>query len=278
MSDYQAFLHEYGLTEDYVQSLVQNTDDQCDLDGVYDIELKESLIHGLGAFAMKDIAEHTLIAPARLNGKRTIAGRYVNHSDKPNAQFFPLDNGDLHLIATFNINKGDEITIDYRQAMSVNGAGLEPVNNYLPALIRSYGIDTSGMTYRQITEVVEYCLLRGNNIVDELPIREFVFGGMYAREMTIPAGVALTGKIHNEDHFCIVSQGDISVITDNGYQRITAPAIFETKAGIKKLGYAHTDTVFTTIHATELTDKDEISAASMHDGDISWINELVKRR
>jgi hypothetical protein len=41
--------------------------------------------------------------------------------------FSPMPNGDLMLYAIGPIKKGDEVTIDYRQAMSVNGAGFKPL-------------------------------------------------------------------------------------------------------------------------------------------------------
>jgi hypothetical protein len=275
MSDYDDFLLEYGLTEDYVQSLTQNKLDQIPLPDGFVLLVKESPINGVGGFADCDIPEHSLIAPARINGMRTPAGRYINHSATPNAQFFQLPNGDLDLISTFAISEGDEITIDYRQAISVNGSGLKPIYQF-PSLINKSGINVSGMTNRQKIDVAQW-VLKNNyvNIADDMPVRNFIHAGMYARELTINAGIALTGKIHLEPHLCIISSGDISIMTDNGMTRIKAPYTFEASAGIKKLGYAHETTVFTTIHATELTDINELEAALLDDGNIDWINELM---
>lgn len=78
--------------------------------------------------------------------------------------------------------------------------------------------------------------------------------GIYAREIFIPAGSLLTGKIHATDHISIVSRGDISVLTEGGIERIKAPATIVSKAGMKRVGYAHADTVWTTIHGTHETD------------------------
>ena len=57
----------------------------------------------------------------------------------------------------------------------------------------------------------------------DIPVRHFFAPGVYVREVTIPAGAALTGKIHKYAHLCIVSKGDISVLTENGVRRIRAP-------------------------------------------------------
>jgi hypothetical protein len=73
--------------------------------------------------------------------------------------------------------------------------------------------------------------------------------GIYAREIFIPAGTSLTGKIHRTDHINCVSQGDITVLTDEGMKRIKAPCTFVASAGTKRAGFAHEDTVWTTYHA-----------------------------
>jgi hypothetical protein len=242
----------------------------------YILLVKESPIHGSGAFAHQHFGASTLIAPARMNGMRTPAGRYVNHSPTPNAQYFPLDNGDLHLIATFDIAEGDEITVDYRQAIAANRIASNPVHNF-PAIIAGCGLNLSEMSNRQKIEVAEFVMSKSASQIpaDDLETRNFVHAGMYARELTIPAGVAITGKIHTEAHLCILSQGDISIMTDDGMQRIQAPAIFETAAGTKKLGFAHELSVFTTIHATNETELQIIESALLSDSDLTWINDLM---
>lgn len=93
----------------------------------------------------------------------------------------------------------------------------------------------------------------------------YISNGLYAREIFIPAGVTLTGKIHKTEHINIISKGDISVMTEDGIKRLVAPCTIISKPGMKRVGYAHEDTVWTTIHATELTDIPEIEAALVCD-------------
>ena len=76
-------------------------------------------------------------------------------------------------------------------------------------------------------------------------------GGMYARTITIKEGTVLTGATHKTDHVNIVS-GDISVTTDEGVKRFTGYHVLPTKAGSKRAGYAHTDTMWTTVCKTDL--------------------------
>lgn len=72
--------------------------------------------------------------------------------------------------------------------------------------------------------------------------------GIYAREIFIPAGVLLTGKMHRTAHLNIVSQGAIEVWTEEGMRLIRAPFAFVAQPGTKRVGLAHEDTVWTTVH------------------------------
>lgn len=79
--------------------------------------------------------------------------------------------------------------------------------------------------------------------------RHWFAPGIYAREMTIPAGTCLTGKIHRGAHLNIISAGRIAVLTEHGIKEIVAPCTLVSDAGIKRVGYALEDTVWTCIHA-----------------------------
>lgn len=122
--DYAQFLAEAGLTQELVTRLVENEADQVPMPRAFDaLELHESPIAGLGMFATRDIAAGDTIAPARIDGMRTPAGRYINHSPQANAVFVQASGGDLLARAARAIRSGEEVTIDYRQALSVNRDG-----------------------------------------------------------------------------------------------------------------------------------------------------------
>lgn len=82
--------------------------------------------------------------------------------------------------------------------------------------------------------------------------------GMYAREMRVKAGTMLTGKIHKHAHLNIMSQGRAVLVNEDGRQIVDAPFAFVSNPGTKRAFYAFTDVVWTTIHATESTDLNEI--------------------
>lgn len=90
--------------------------------------------------------------------------------------------------------------------------------------------------------------------------RHYFSPGVYAREITIPAGTVLTGKIHKYAQLNIVSKGDLSVLTEDGIQRIQAPFTIVSPPGTKRIAYAHEDTVWTTIHGTDETDLEKLEA------------------
>ena len=84
--------------------------------------------------------------------------------------------------------------------------------------------------------------------------------GLYAREITIPAGTLLTGKVHKTEHLNIVSAGSITVWTEHGMKLVKAPFTMVSKPGTKRVGYAHETTVWTTIHATPERDLEKLEA------------------
>lgn len=88
----------------------------------------------------------------------------------------------------------------------------------------------------------------------EMPLRHFFAPGVYAREVTMFKGTMVTGKIHKHQHICIISKGDVSILTDDGVKRIQAPYTMISPPGCKRVLYIHEDTVWTTIHVTEETD------------------------
>jgi len=126
-ADYLAAIAEFGITHDLAWQIASNPSDQIPMPlGSYKMIVTDSPIHGKGVFATAAIAPGELIAPARVDGKRTPAGRYTNHAAEPNAIMVLRPNGDIDLVACKPIagcqggQPGEEITIDYRQALGLS--------------------------------------------------------------------------------------------------------------------------------------------------------------
>jgi quercetin dioxygenase-like cupin family protein len=93
---------------------------------------------------------------------------------------------------------------------------------------------------------------------EEIPVNHYFSNGVYAREIFIKKGTTLTGHIHKYSQLNILSKGEISVYTENGIKRISAPFTIVSPAGTKRVAYAHEDCVWTTIHGTHETDLEKI--------------------
>lgn len=100
----------------------------------------------------------------------------------------------------------------------------------------------------------------------DLSTTHLVHGGMYARTIFIPAGVALTGALTEMDNICVM-YGDITVTTDEGTQRLTGFNVLPAKLGAKRAGVTHADTWWTTIIPTELADIASIEEAMTTEAD-----------
>lgn len=94
----------------------------------------------------------------------------------------------------------------------------------------------------------------------EAPVTHHFADGVYGREMFIPAGTMLTGKIHRYATLNLLIQGEITVTTPEGIKRLSAPAIFTSPPGCKKVGFAHTDVRWVNVHPTKLTNVADIEA------------------
>lgn len=126
--DFGLLLQQTGFSHELVQQQSVNQDDQIPLPpGSWKLKVGRSDIEGQGIFVTSAVGAGEVIAPARLAGMRTPAGRYTNHSIAPNALMEQLPNGDIQLVALRRIEgckgglDGEEVTIDYRQALRLSG-------------------------------------------------------------------------------------------------------------------------------------------------------------
>lgn len=125
--DFIAAVAELGFSPEDVRKMSENEADQMSMppDAGANLVVRRSAIEGLGAFTQVAAVPGDILAPARLGGRRTPAGRFTNHSGTPNAYFVERGGGAflvaLTHIAPFcnELTPGDEVTVDYRQALQV---------------------------------------------------------------------------------------------------------------------------------------------------------------
>lgn len=97
--------------------------------------------------------------------------------------------------------------------------------------------------------------------VADCPVKHHYANGLYAREIFIPAGSVVVGKIHKFEHLNLISRGKVYVVTEFGnqiYDATETPITFKSPAGTKRALFAETDLIWTTFHITDKTDVDEI--------------------
>ena len=125
--DFAQACQDIGMSLEEVQRAVDNTTDQVDWPyGTYKVRLGTSTIDGCGVIATADIAEGEEIGLSRVGIMRTPLGRYINHSNNPNA--VGIEKGDdIMVVALRPIRgngavggQGEEVTVDYRQSVALS--------------------------------------------------------------------------------------------------------------------------------------------------------------
>ena len=88
----------------------------------------------------------------------------------------------------------------------------------------------------------------------ECPLVHNFCGGVYARQITMPAGTFVVGKRHKTEHFNIILKGKANVLIDGVVSEIVAPCILNSGIDVRKVLYIIEEMVWVTIHPTQETD------------------------
>ena len=128
------------------------------------------------------------------------------------------------------------------------------------------------VTFRENIQVVEkgmFDLVKENKIENNLPdctlthyftpMDEKYGCGTYARQMFIPKGTLIFGKIHRHQHLNFIMQGEVRVFTEFGTKEYKAPCVFVSEIGLKRSVYAIEDTLWVTVHMTKHLGEENLS-------------------
>lgn len=107
--------------------------------------------------------------------------------------------------------------------------------------------------------------LKKHEQIEMTPIHHFFISGAYIRELLIPAGTMLVGRKHATEHVSIMLSGEMTVLSEGGAKRIKAPYVHVGAPGTKRVGYAHQDSKWITVHITGNTDLSEIEKEEFED-------------
>lgn len=123
------------------------------------------------------------------------------------------------------------------------------------------------------------CLVRefGKAVQEECPLKHYFAPGVYIREIFMPAGLIVIGKIHKTEHFNIIQKGAVSLFSEHGVEYKCGPITFISKPGVQKVLYIHEDTVWSTVHITDERDLEALEAALIEPADYPKVNRCFEQ-
>ena len=107
------------------------------------------------------------------------------------------------------------------------------------------------------------------------PLEHIFADGLYIRTLTVPPNTLTVTKIHAVNHAFFLQKGTMSIFTEDGVKKITAPYQGITKAGTKRIIYHHDEVVFTTVHATKEIDIEKIELEVIAE-DFDWLDNKLE--
>lgn len=113
-------------------------------------------------------------------------------------------------------------------------------------------------TMRERVEDLEASMLSLQQV--DCPVRHFFAPGLYAREMSIPAGTVVTGAVHKTENLIVVSKGRLRIVTEDGTKEVSAGDTLTCKVGMKNAVVALEDSRWTNfmVNPTNETDTDKL--------------------
>jgi hypothetical protein len=101
-------------------------------------------------------------------------------------------------------------------------------------------------------------IAKGNS--DMFPLKHSFSEGVYIREMFMPKGGLVVGKLYKISHTWFLLSGELEVATDEGGEYYIGPCYVNAPEGTKRVLYAVTDIVFVNVYPNpdNITDIDKL--------------------
>lgn len=120
-----------------------------------------------------------------------------------------------------------------------------------------------GLAFRDSITMLEEVIKKHPEAIlgdsEQMPLKHSFAEGVYVREIFIPKGYVLTGKLHRHSHPNFLMSGEVIVVTEfGGREHLKGPLSMISKAGTKRAILALEDTVWITVHVTDETDLEKI--------------------
>jgi hypothetical protein len=107
------------------------------------------------------------------------------------------------------------------------------------------------------TVKLETALLEREQV--DCPLVHHFAPGVYLREACLPVGTFAIGHEHKTEHFNILLRGRVRVLAGGVVKEVSAPYIFVSGAGERKVVYVLEDAAWVNVHATDETDMDKLA-------------------
>ena len=112
----------------------------------------------------------------------------------------------------------------------------------------------------------------------EIETRHYWADGVYCREMVMPEGTVVIGKVHKREHFFMVTKGRIRLAGNGETRDVEAPAVIVAQPGSKRAIIALTDSACANIHRTFETDLEAIEREFLEPDETAMFDSSNKLR
>ncbi len=99
----------------------------------------------------------------------------------------------------------------------------------------------------QLKDCADQCTLRHYFVPKNKKFNCVVYG----RQIFLPAGSLVVGKLHRENCLNLIMTGKVRVSSEFGKEEFEAPCVFVSPPASKRAVFAIHDTIWVTVHLTE---------------------------
>lgn len=81
---------------------------------------------------------------------------------------------------------------------------------------------------------------------------------MYGRELALPTGAIIIGRIHKHPVLNVLLKGRIAVVSETGRTLLEAPATFMSEPGVRRVGYVLEDCIWLNVLMTDKVGEEHV--------------------
>ena len=136
-------------------------------------------------------------------------------------------------------------------------ANAEEYNKFLRAFNKEQEFKAKVTAFEEALLDVEGVEVR-EELYNTCPVSHKFADGLYIREWESPPEQVVVTEIHKQSNPIFLLEGEVTILTEFGAERLTAPWYTVTAAGTKRILYTHSKTKFVTVHRSDHLDADSI--------------------